>query len=64
MAWQPIETAPHDGAHILVRGGQNDPYLCAVAHYFNDGFYLSWNRDDDASDYGMAGITEWQPLPA
>jgi hypothetical protein len=63
MEWQPIETAPKDGRHILVRGGQADKTLCTVAHWHQDGFYLSWCNWDEDADYMMSAITHWCLIP-
>lgn len=57
--WQPIETAPKDGADVLVYG---------------EGSYAvaSWNGEEwrDMGDIGWAGMygdgnqpTHWMPLP-
>lgn len=70
--WQPIETAPKDGTHILVRTvppGIRVTYMThppTVAHWFgpvddeNDGgWYLSVSQTEQPAIYP----TEWMPLP-
>lgn len=70
MGWQPIETAPKDGTHILayrsplgirVTNITNPP---TVVHWFGDsdepGFYTSVNEREP--DYPFHP-THWQPLP-
>jgi hypothetical protein len=71
MTWQPIETAPKDGTHILAyrkpigirfTNNTNPP---TVVHWFDDedepGFYTSVN--ERAPDYPF-NPTHWMPLPA
>lgn len=66
--WQPIETAPKTGEHILAAifgagcgfGGPNDQAHCMVVHYWSnpgeEGFYPS-NGPDKAYP-----ATHWRPL--
>lgn len=66
--WQPIETAPKTGEHILVKGGsfgicggKEQPWM-DVVHYWDikgeEGFYPS-NGPDEPYQH----LTEWMPLP-
>jgi hypothetical protein len=61
MTWQPIETAPKDGTHILAWRNNNPP---TVVHWFDDpeapGFYTSVN--EIAPNYPF-NPTHWMPLP-
>lgn len=70
--WQPIETAPKDGTHILVCSARK-PYGAywtfdqappTVVHYFNDpdepGFYTSVNELAPEHPFNP---THWQALP-
>jgi hypothetical protein len=54
--WQPIETAPKDGAEILVIDKAQQCWLSM------------WNRKTEMweSDYldNLKGLTHWMPLPA
>lgn len=65
--WQPIETAPRDGAEVLVcRAYEDGKAEYAVAHNYDDG-----NGWRDMGDLGWAGMihdddnqpTHWMPLP-
>jgi hypothetical protein len=73
-AWQPIETAPRDGTHILVWTECSDtayvvcwadfdknirPYLCAKQRTV--GWHLAWDGEHFG---GMWAPTHWMPLPA
>lgn len=69
LDWQPIETAPKDGTHLLVCDasraytafwgfGQNPP---TVGHYFAQGWHLSVNHDGEHSEITP---THWMPLPS
>lgn len=71
--WQPIETAPKDGTHILVCNIYtfNSQGVATVAHWFNyigdeskSGWFLTWNKNEEDADCGMKSITHWMPLPA
>jgi hypothetical protein len=54
--WQPIETAPQDGTHVLIYAGERAglPAFQCVAAYHPDG---GWCVDE--LRYAVA----WQPLP-
>jgi hypothetical protein len=63
--WQPIETAPKDGSHILacripigIRVTVNT-HPPTVVHWFDDGFYTSVNELAPERPYDP---THWQPL--
>jgi hypothetical protein len=65
--WQPIETAPKDGAWILLRGESgyvNRPYRAHVGRWVTgrDGGW--WEESEDAyfTDDGDEP-THWMPLP-
>ena len=57
--WQPIETAPKDGLHILAHDG-NTYYPPAVVHWHVDDWYLSNCPIDGNNEYDPA---HWMPLP-
>ena len=72
MRWQPADTAPKDGTHILVCEG---PYTetwgfaqlpPAVVHYWSnpgeEGFYLSRGLVEDSYNDGPVFFTHWSPL--
>lgn len=66
--WQPIETAPKDGTHILACRGPYDKWWGFnqapphVVHYWKnpgeEGFYNSFHDSDEP-----LGFTHWMPLP-
>lgn len=66
--WQPIETAPRDGGHILVTIGNMQGFgswpkpqdMVTVAHWFEDGFYVSVFGGDERT---AIQYTHWMPLP-
>lgn len=72
--WQPIETAPRTGEHVLIAkfdggtgfgwiAGKHQP-MQVVAHWFeygNVGFYGSVYGGDQQEPFD--GFTHWQPLP-
>lgn len=62
MEWQPIETAPRDGCHILL-AGIAEPGGVVVA-YWNTDVTHQWecSHDDQNDLYGDP--THWMPLPA
>lgn len=60
--WRGIETAPHDGTHIIVRDA-SAPQPPTTAHWFEGGWHLSVNALGDYSDHGMRSLTHWMPLP-
>lgn len=55
MAWQPIETAPKDGADILTWDGNDQCVLFFSQHGHG------WTAGNPAVGYNP---THWQPLPA
>lgn len=70
--WQPIETAPKDGSHILVIRVRNDVagygywgdewvYASTVAHYLGGEFWPSWGHANMLTQATLA--THWMPLP-
>lgn len=72
MRWQPADSAPRDGTHILVCEG---PYSetwgfaqlpPAVVHYWSnpgeEGFYLSRGLVDGSYNDGPVMFTHWSPL--
>ena len=67
MEWQPIETAPKDGTHILGFGsGAWTPNGCAETFsgvdYFGNPYWVLCIRNDAESDYWEP--THWMPIPA
>jgi hypothetical protein len=65
MGWQPIETAPKDGTHILLGGCKNGPSV-RIGNW-GSGQYNRRTRsyDPDWADGAgpLTGPTHWQPLP-
>ena len=65
--WQPIETAPRDGKHVLVGTFPTVPghVTIATAHWWHEGreWALSVNYDGEHSDHGVEAPTHWRPLP-
>ena len=62
--WRPIETAPHDGTHVLVWVKAN-PELGHPANYSHavDAYWTPHNKGGWVW-HGVAGnITHWMPLP-
>jgi hypothetical protein len=57
--WQPIETAPKDGTHILAHDG-NTYFPPAVIHWHVDGWYFSNCPIDGNNEYDPASR---MPLP-
>jgi hypothetical protein len=55
--WQPIETAPLDGTHILLifRWAYRNKHIA-------EGWY-SDNADDWMTRWGTVHATHWMPLP-
>lgn len=58
--WQPIETAPKDGAWVLVYW-PTMPITIYPKTAFNCGDEYGWDTPDD---YGQVYPTHWMPLPA
>lgn len=70
--WQPIETAPKDGTHILVCLGPYDFHNFnsrppMVVHWWGyegeSGFYLSTGIVQDSYNDQPIEFTHWMPLP-
>ena len=57
--WQPIETAPKDGTHILAHNG-NTYYPAVVIHWFESGWFFSTYPTDIENEYDPV---RWMPLP-
>ena len=60
MKWQPIETAPKDGTHIL----GYDPSLFGVwvTWWESDGWFIS-AESQDGMGYENMPVTHWMQLP-
>lgn len=57
--WQPIETAPKDGTHILVKAPRQIP---TSVHWFDGAWQLSMNQMGEFSEYVWGPPTHWMPL--
>lgn len=66
--WQPINTAPVDGTHILVINIHNPATPPTTVHWFVDGlggcWHLSVNQMAAYSDYIWGPPTHWRRIPA
>ena len=68
MNWQPIETAPKDGTHVLlsdgikVRTGWFTKWHSPFAAKDAEGWALNWNSEFSVPDETMEP-THWMPLP-
>lgn len=66
MSWQPIETAPKDGTHVLVRGTQKTWTCTRIAcrherpSWSGPGVHVSWLTVP--GDWQFTP-THWMPLP-
>ena len=70
--WQPIETAPKDGTHILACGVSTQEEIGVIAwnegcgewRYQADGFDAIESQGDRWCDMCVMSIpSHWQPLP-
>lgn len=59
MDWQPIETAPKDGADILLGAFYDSGHWDVVL-----GRWQSWRRLPGWPPCGRTYPTHWMPLPA
>ena len=57
--WQPIESAPRDGAQMYVDAPQLD-CGCSIAYFENGAWCSAW----DGRKFIDYVPTKWQPLPA
>lgn len=66
--WQPIETAPKDGAPIIVARHMSEfGWIRGWATWQGEGYVAGWvsrGFDDVLSNLGLAHPTHWMPLPA
>lgn len=67
--WQPIETAPKDGRHVLLAVADDPPAYVCEAYFDPDGgpeggWYMANTHWTDAYDGRLWNPTHWQPLPA
>jgi hypothetical protein len=65
--WQPIETAPLDGRHVLVVAGDPPPVVYEAFYETNESHPGWWQTNThwtDAHDGQLWNVTLWQPLPA
>lgn len=60
--WQPIETAPKDGTHILLYVKLDEPREKEVG--IDVGFYVTHRNDDFLAWSYVARPTHWMPLPS
>jgi len=58
MEWQPIETAPKDGAWLLLYWVTMPITLYPFCAFWDDGWWHPSFRD-----YGEVFPTHWMPLP-
>jgi len=64
--WQPIETAPKDGTHILVvseTGISVCKYSCGNWNGLIDGDTICYQEEQDDWYYDVYKPTHWMPLP-
>lgn len=63
--WQPIETAPKDGRHILVNDPFQLPRVVAAKWVEGEGYALFVYADEVLQDICAEGpqCTHWMPLP-
>lgn len=61
--WQPIESAPKDGTHVLVLDAHAPNVPPTTVHWFNGGWHLSVNQRGEFSEYIWGTPSHWMPLP-
>jgi len=66
MEWQPIETAPKDGTHIVVAYAKRDAFgvgrIWAEVVKWDD-HYCGWSDDETEHTMSDSTFTHWMPLP-
>ena len=66
--WQPIETAPKDGATVIVGRDMGDfGFIRGYARWEGEGHVAGWiscGFDPISSNLGLAHPTHWMPLPS
>jgi hypothetical protein len=70
MTWQPIETAPKDGTHVLVYPPTWNNKKASIAAWSDDNCAKNprpfWKRDDDLGQVSRSRsceTTHWMPMP-
>lgn len=61
--WKPIESAPRDGACILIAGSWDDEPFMMSASYTTKHPVFCWQPGMDASAINGRFVTHWMPLP-
>ena len=60
--WQPIESAPKDGTHILVCTAGSDYYAVTV-HWFDNNWHETMSWDGELAIYELKKPTHWIGIP-
>jgi len=58
--WQPIESAPLDGRHVLI---VDDNAVSEARYIEGEGWYLAQNDPTDSWGPGPLQPTYWMPMP-
>lgn len=64
--WQPIETAPKDGALVLIaeRGGRVQVAKWMIEPWGTKGDWYVQLTSGGADTYPTTDVTHWMPLPS